>query len=125
MFGLFKNMAKYNGNVNLKLNNEYQISTEDNPRFPGVLVYLQLIDNAWAARMSEDEAAMYIATLYFCGLAKAGYEDEAVELQGRIISVANFCVPKGIISQEKFSDFAAAIREAADKADLTKTCNLT
>jgi hypothetical protein len=118
MFGLFRNREKYNGTVDTKLNNEYQIQTRNNPRFPGLVVYLDLIDKAWQVSMNEDEAAMYIATLYFCGIVKAGYEREAAALQGRLITVAEFCVPRGMVSEERFSKFAAAIRDAAEAADL-------
>jgi hypothetical protein len=47
--GIFANKRKkYNGTVDTKLKNEYQIATRDNPSFPGALAYLGLIDNAWA-----------------------------------------------------------------------------
>jgi len=66
MFGSGRR-KRYNGAVDVKLNNEYQINTQNSPGFPGALAYLRL-DNAWNGKMSEDEAALYIATLYCCGL---------------------------------------------------------
>lgn len=36
----------------------------------GALAYLGLIDNAWAAKMTEDEGALYIATLYYCRISR-------------------------------------------------------
>lgn len=114
MFGLFKNRKKYNGQVDTKLNNEYQISTRDNPNFPGIMAYLELIDTAWNAKMNEDEAAMFIATLYFSGLCKHGLSIEASVLLPRIIKIAEFCVPKGMIGQERWNKFAGAIREGRE-----------
>ena len=81
-------------------NNEYQIATHDNPKFPGVLAYLQLIDNAWDASMSEDEAALYIATLYYDGITKAGHHSEATALHGRIQSIVEFGRERGLISEK-------------------------
>jgi hypothetical protein len=114
MFGAGKR-KRYNGVVDVKLNNEYQIDTQNGPGFPGTLYYLGLIDNAWKSEMSEDEAALYIATLYCCGLVKKGDRKEAVNLIARISSVAPFGVSKGLISQERWDRFAAAIREAEEK----------
>lgn len=112
MFGLFKNRKKYNGTVDTKLNNEYQILTRDNELFPGLMAYLQLIDNAWAASMTEDEAAMYIATLYYCGLVQSGHNAEARAVGFRLNSVGQFGVNNGSISQDKALKFLAAIQSA-------------
>jgi hypothetical protein len=89
----------YNGAVDTKLNNEYQIATRDNPKFPGNLYYLQLIDNAWQASMSEDEAALYIATLYYDGIVKQGHLKEA-SVHGRIHSIVEFGRATGLISEK-------------------------
>lgn len=112
MFGLFRNRKKYNGTVDTKLNNEYQIPTRDNERFPGLMGYLQLIDNAWAASMTEDEAAMYIATLYYCGLVENGHQMEARAVVGRINSVGQFGVSNGSISMDRATKLLAAIQLA-------------
>jgi len=45
MFG-FGKRKKYSGAADIKINTEYQIITQDNPNFPGVIAYLELIDNA-------------------------------------------------------------------------------
>ena len=115
MFGL-GNRKKYNGAVDIKLNNEYQVATRGNPSFPGALAYLELIDNAWNAKMSEDEAALYIATLYYCGILKQGQHAAANALYGRIQSIASFGVPKGMISQARWAKFAGAIQQAQQEA---------
>jgi hypothetical protein len=115
MFGL-ENREKYNGVVDIKLNNEYQIVTRGNPSFPGVLAYLELIDNAWNARMSEDEGALYIATLYYCGIRQKGHHTEASVLQSRINSIVNFGLPRGMISQARWDKFSEAIQQADQAA---------
>ena len=118
MFG-FGNRKKYNGTVDLKLNNEFQIPTRDNPSFPGMLAYLELIDNAWQTKMTEDEGALYIATLYYCGLLKHGRLDEASRLHSRIRSIVSFGLPKGIISQTRWAKFSGAIDQANQEAGIT------
>lgn len=109
MFGLFKNRKRYNGDVDTKLNNEYQIVTRDNPLFPGMLAYLELIDQAWNGRMNESEAAMYIAVLYHSGIKKHGDAAEASALAGRIKAVAQFNVQTGQISAEKARKFIGVV----------------
>lgn len=115
MFG-FRNRKKYNGTVDIKLNNEYQIPTRDNPNFPGISAYLNLIDNAWNSKMSEDDGALYVATLYYCGILKKGLHTEADLLLPRIQSIISFGLPKGIISQDRWSKFAAAIQQTNQEA---------
>lgn len=115
MFG-FGNRKKYNGAVDIKLNNEYQIPTRDNPSFPGMGAYLKLIDNAWNTKMTEDEGALYIATLYYCGILKHGLHDEASTLHSRIQSIVSFGLPKGIISQARWAKFSGAIQQVNQEA---------
>ena len=115
MFG-FRNRKKYNGSVDIKLNNEYQIPTSDNPGFPGTLAYLELIDKAWDGKMSEDEGALYIATLYYCGLRKHGLHSEASALYSRIQSIVSFGLPNGLISHERWDKFSGAIERANHEA---------
>jgi hypothetical protein len=120
MFGFFRNRKKYNGQVDLKLNNEYQIVTRraENSLFPGAFAYLELIDQAWNSQMNEDEAAMFIATLYFSGLCKNGSTIEATLLLPRIIRIAEFNVPKNIISDERGERFSGAIRNGREIAGI-------
>ena len=118
MFG-FGNRKKYNGAVDIKLNNEYQIPTRDNPSFPGMGAYLELIDNAWNTKMSEDEGALYIATLYYCGILKHGLHAEASALHSRIQSIASFGLPKGMISQARWEKFSGAIQQANQEAGIS------
>lgn len=117
MFG-FGNRKKYNGAVDSKLNNEYQIATRDNPNFPGMLAYLDLIDNAWNVKMSQDEGALYIATLYYCGLLKHELYTEANALHSRIQSIGTFGLSKGIISQARWTKFSDAIQQAKQDAGI-------
>lgn len=119
MFGLFKNRKKYNGAVDTKLNNEYQIQTRDNEYFPGMLAYLKLIDGAWDSNMSEDEAAMYIASLYVAGLKKHGFHEVALPVLERLMSVGQFGVNHGTIRFELAHRFLSAV-DAARPASATE-----
>ena len=117
MFG-FGKRKKYNGVVDIKLNNEYQIKTRNNSKFPGTLAYLEYIDMAWKAKMSEDEAALYIATLYYCGIVEHGFLDEANELYKRIKSIVKFCLSKGIVSEVRWTKFSNEIEKVNIKAGI-------
>jgi hypothetical protein len=111
MLGIGKR-KKYNGAIDTKLNNEYQIQTKGNLLFPNVGAYLDLIDNAWKTNMSVDDGVLYIATLYYCGLVRQEHNEEAKDLLQRINSIVEFGLPKGIISEEKWSKFSKAIADA-------------
>ncbi|MFZ1642560.1 MAG: hypothetical protein WAV07_14245 [Candidatus Contendobacter sp.] len=111
MFG-FKNRKQYNGTVDTKLNDDYGIATRDNPKFPGVLAYLKMIDEAWAAKFTEEEAAMFIATLYYSGLKREGYHAEARALGLRLSSTGQADFAAGRISTHRLAAFMAAVEKA-------------
>lgn len=119
MFGFGRKRKLYNGTVDTKLNNEYQIPTRDNPKFPQVLAYLNLIDNAWGANFSEDEAALYIATLYYCGILKNGDHTEAGGLFSRIQSIVQFGLSRGMISEKVGSAVLRDIQKANAAAGIS------
>jgi hypothetical protein len=108
MFG-FRNRKKYNAAVDVKLNNEYQIRTQDNPNFPGILKYLQLIDVSWNDKGSEDECAMQIASLYLCGLFRHSLWDEGRVVSGRFNHVGPYGVERGLIRQEVWKKCVALV----------------
>ena len=108
----FRNRKKYNGTVDIKLNNEYQIKTRDNKAFPGMLAYLEIIDKGWETKMNEDECAMYVATLYYCGIVKEGVNAEEVPgLKTRIEKIGEFGKDKKLISTQRYEKFMGAIRK--------------
>jgi len=109
VFGLFKNRKRYNGDVDTKLNNEYQIATRDNPMFPEVMAYLGLIDEAWNGKMSEAEAAIFIAVLYHDGIRQAGYHMDAQALGDRIRSIAAFSIQTGQMRADRAARFVSVI----------------
>lgn len=115
MFG-FRNRKKYNGVVDTKLNNEYQIRTNDNPHFPGVLAYLNLIDTFYQGGSTEDECALQIATLYLSGAIKHSLSDEAQSVWARMHQVAPFGVARGLIRQEVWDKCAALVKNAQGEA---------
>lgn len=111
MFG-FGKRKKYNASVDVKINNEYYIKTKGNDKFPGVLFYLELIDDAWKAKMTEDEASLYIATIYYCGLLEKGFKDESAHLYKRINEVVGYKLEKGIIRSKIWDEFHDIIKKA-------------
>lgn len=115
MFG-FRNRKKYNASVDVKLNNEYQISTRDNPHFPGVLKYLELIDVSWNNKASEDECAMQIATLYLSGLFRASLFEEAKAVSERLVHIGQYGVERGLVRIEIFEKCIALGESALKKA---------
>lgn len=112
MFGIFKNRKKYNGAVDAKLNNEYQIETRGNNFFPSLDSYLKLLDTAWDAQMNEDEGAMYLASLYAAGLKKHGFYDVAWPVVERLTAVGKFGVSHGMIRIDLADKFMAAVESA-------------
>lgn len=113
MFG-FGNRRRFNGDVDVKLNNEYQIPTRENPDFPGALAYLELLDIAWRARMNSDEAALYIAILLFSGLTKSARYDDAWAILQRIRKISDFGRDKGLIGRDHWARFERGIFDAED-----------
>jgi hypothetical protein len=110
MFG-FRSRMKYNATVDIKLNNEYNIKTQDNPLFPGVLKYLELIDASWNNNASEDECALQIATLYLCGLIRGNLVDDAKVLAGRVDQVAQYGVDRNLIRQDIWDKCIALVQK--------------
>lgn len=126
MFG-FRNRKKYNGSVDVKLNNEYQIPTQDNPKFPGVLQYLALIDESWNNYASEDECAMQIATLYVCGLFRQHLWEEARLIAERMDHIGPFGIKHGLIRSEVWDKCIALVektqREVSVSPGIHRTSN--
>lgn len=123
MFGLGKR-KRFNGDVDASLASSYQIRTRNNPLFPAVLAYLELLDLAWQSKMSVDEAALYIATLYYCGIAKAGHIAEAEPLLSRINELSRLGLSLGTISEQRAQRFMAAIEDTNNRIGLaaSKRC---
>jgi hypothetical protein len=62
--------------------------------------------------MSEDEGALYIATLYYCGILKHGQHAAASALLPRVHSIVQFGLSKGMISQEVWAAVSRDIQKA-------------
>lgn len=117
MFGLGRK-RRYHGAVDIKLREDYGIATRrDNPLFPRVLAYLELLDNAYRAKMSEDEAALNIATLYCCGIARHGFEEEAGDVLDCIHAAVDAGLTKGTISMERWLRCEEHLREARQRLE--------
>ena len=110
MFG-FRNRKKYNASVDSKLNNEYQIRTQNNSKFPGILKYLEIIDVSWNNNASEDECALQIGTLYLCGLFRYTLFEEARVLAPRMDQIGPYGVQRGLIRQEVWEKCIAQVEK--------------
>lgn len=115
MFG-FRNRKRYNGTVDTKLNNEYGIATRGNSNFPGALAYLGLIDTPFNNRLTEDECALQIATLYLCGTIKHGLHSETSAIEARMNQVVPFGIKTKQIRQELWSKCIAMIERTRKEA---------
>ncbi len=113
MFG-FGNRKRYNGAVDTKLVSEYMIVTdrERNSRFPGVNKYLEMIDQAWNAKFTEEEAAMFIATLYYSGLKQNGHHEDARQLAKQLSRIGQSEFAAGKIGIQRLQSFMAHIEKA-------------
>ena len=111
MFG-FRNRRQYNGTVDMKLKDGYGIPTKDNPNFPGLLAYLKIIDQAWESKFTEEEAAMFVATLYYSGLKREGFTAEARVLATRLSATGPTDFGAGKISMHRLATFMAAVEKA-------------
>ncbi|HHH9441318.1 TPA: hypothetical protein ACP32N_003256 [Pseudomonas aeruginosa] len=114
MFG-FGNRKKYNGSVDTKLNREYQISTRGNPRFPSFSQYLEILEKTFNSGLSEDDAALYIAILYYAVMLEGHMHEEADIVLSRIKNVGAYNMKIGVISQERWDRFYTYIEEAQVK----------
>lgn len=117
----FRNRKKFNGNVDHLLTSAYKIVTRDNPRFPGVLAYLEMLDQAWNAKFTDEEAAMFVATLYYSGLIQNGFYDEAQPLESRLEHLGATGFASGKIGMQRLSSFKAHIQKANEHKTQNET----
>jgi len=117
MFGFGKSKEKFRGEVDIKLNNEYQIITNNsiNDKFCGILQYVEIIDICQKHGFNVDESAMHMAVNYYCGLFKNNYVDEAKKLYETIERVVNFGLSKQMISKDKWEHHQKIIKREQDK----------
>lgn len=112
----FKNRQKYNGKVDGIITEGYRIATRDNDKFPGLTKYLELLDACWAERYTEQEAAMFVAALYYSGLMANGYLKEASALMKNIAAMGHAASASGEISANRMMAFMAHIEVANKRA---------
>lgn len=119
----FRDRKKFNGNVDHLLTSAYKIVTRDNPIFPGVLAYLEMLDQAWSAKFTDEEAAMFVATLYYSGLMQHGFYDEAGPLEIRLQEIGARGFAAGKIGMQRLSSFKAHIDKANEHKPQAETSN--
>ena len=84
MFGLgLSARKKYNQQVDDILTKKLQIEVDQtkNPNFPGILKYLEMIDEVWHSKGSAEAAAIRVAMPYYSGLIKNGTDADHKEAQ--------------------------------------------
>lgn len=111
MLGL-GNRRKYNGSVDTKLNREYQISTRGNPSFLNLSQYTDVLNKAFNLGISEDEAALYLAILYYSYQLEKSNHTEADRVLQLINSIGEYNLKIGAISRERWDDFYSYVDKA-------------
>jgi len=89
---------KFDRRVDRILSASYEIKTRNSDNIPGMNSYAQLLDGAWEKKMSADECAMHVATMYALGLSNKGLVKEAETVADKINRIYNFNRTQGFIS---------------------------
>lgn len=105
----FRNRKRFNGEVDQKILTDYGIKTSENPDWPGVLAYLELLDVPWQQKWNADEAALHMVVLYYDGLERNGRASDALLIRPKILQVANRQVSSGVVGREKWERYQEKI----------------
>ena len=119
MFG-FGVRKRYNTKVDAILINDFQIVTNSlaNPNFPGILKYMELVDNVYYAKGSAEAAASDLALMYYAGLFKKGIDSERKDAETqlrRIQAHMSKFLANGLIDQDHFDHASMAIEKLTGK----------
>ena len=109
---MFGRRKRWNGNVALMIENDYQVKRRGNPDYPGIIAELEHLDIAWRTKATEHEAACMMAVNLFCGLVDHGRNDEAMEFYPKMMAVAEPHVASGLIRPVPWSRYSKAIEES-------------
>ena len=113
MFGFSRvdglNRKEWNTRVRNLLENRFEIVTNHqlNPSFPGILVFGQLLDEGWHQKACPEDAAVYVALIYWSGKAKAG-RDGSQEARQLVDSITDFILEiamSGKVSEARSRQF--------------------
>lgn len=114
MFFARRRRKRYNGLIDTLLNERYHIDTKSDPDFPGVMAYLELIDNGWGSKWSPEETSYYIATLLYCGLFDQGNTGKAEAVYNAMSPVVAEGIDTGCIRIDISRRFMQPIQERRD-----------
>jgi hypothetical protein len=112
MFGFGRvdglNRNEYNNRVKNIIENRLFIDTNNvsNPFFPGIIAFMQLIDQGWQQKFCPEDNALFISLAYWEGCAKAG--GDALKEAKRVDNEINKFIPELALSG-KISDTRARI----------------
>lgn len=124
LFGLINRAGKarrrYNGAVDIRLRNEYQIETNGNNHFPELTEYLNFIKLSKKNSMNADETALHIATLYYCSLLSAQMFEEASAVLLSIEALSLKHTLEGYISEQSYLKSLELISDAETEANIAE-----
>ena len=121
MFGIGKidglDRQAYNRRIKALLEERMHIETDDaeNPYFPGVLAFGNLLDAGWQNRFSAEEAALAIAITYLDRRVN-GSDDELGEAERIFEPISDFlhsAQSAGKLRAERSPHFAAQLENCA------------
>lgn len=106
----------YNAKVSQIIQNDFGITPDSrvDPRFPGVLAYLEHIDRVYHSNGQPEQAALQIMIMLFSGLRKsesAKDHTDADVLFEKIRKNMRLYLSSGAMSQEMYDGFCAVIKK--------------
>jgi len=110
------NRSEYNAKVSQIIKDDFGITPDSlvDPRFPGVLAYLELIDEIYYNDGSPEQAALRVMIPLFGGLRKSQLEkdrSDAVLLFEKIKKHVRLYLSSGAISQQVFDGYSAVLKK--------------
>ena len=111
---------KYNKEVDVILTNDFQIITNQatNPRFPGILKYLSIIDEVWWEKLMgsphPQAAATRVAVSYYGGLVKNGTDSDRTDADALLRRMQKLMVEylaNGVIEQNRVDYYSKVIEK--------------
>ena len=110
------NRNEYNAKVSQIIVEDYGVTPDSRvePRFPGVMAYLEQIDYAYHENASPEQAALRIMVMLFSGYKKSQSEKDSLDgdvLFGRIRANMRQYLADGVIHKEMYDTYAKAIKK--------------
>ena len=119
MFG-FGARKKYNQQVDAILTKDFQIEIDQskNSKFPGILKYLEMIDEVWDDKGSAEAAAVRVVIPYYGGLVKNGTNADRKDAEVLFVRIQNLMTlyrVKGAIEKERIDYYSKIFQKHTGK----------